>query len=149
MAARIIHFGWDDCYRLAVLRRAGYHVIEAGCTAELIAELRGRRRFDAVIIAEDPEMNLPLVLDALRKVTPTPVVLFGRSPYHLGRKHFDLVIPSLVPPTEWLRQLALVIVRYRIVPCVAGFRYEPELAARSLPASQDAASSRAKPTRET
>jgi len=40
VGARVIHFGWNDCHRPAVLRRAGYEVTEAGSLPELNAELR-------------------------------------------------------------------------------------------------------------
>jgi len=40
MAAKILHFGWDDCYRLQVLRVAGYDVLESETLAELCDHLQ-------------------------------------------------------------------------------------------------------------
>ena len=114
MGVRIIHFGWDGCYRLAVLRRAGYQVTEAGNLAELSGELRAAGYYDAVVVSEDSGMDLREVLMAIRDATKAPAVLFRGSRSEFDGQSFELVIDRTLSPQEWLRAMASVIVRYRM-----------------------------------
>ena len=114
MGVRVIHFGWDDCYRLAVLRRAGYQVTEAGNLAELSGELRAAGHYDAVVISEDTGMDLREVMEAVRDATGAPAILFRRTRSELDGQSFELVIERMLPPDEWVRAIATVIVRYRM-----------------------------------
>jgi len=52
MAGKVIHFGWDDCYRVQVLRYLGYEVCESESLDELRRNLEGENAVDAVIISE-------------------------------------------------------------------------------------------------
>jgi hypothetical protein len=115
LAARVIHFGWDDCYRLAVLQRAGYHVIEAGCIAELQSELRSAR-YDAIVLSEDQDMEVAEVLDVVRRATRAPVILFRRTFRPMEARRIDLVVEYQVLPRDWLRCMAVAILRHRLLP---------------------------------
>jgi len=44
MAARVIHFGYDDCYRVQVLRTAGYEVRQPTWSNDYVWKL-GPRTF--------------------------------------------------------------------------------------------------------
>lgn len=116
MAVRVIHSGWDDCYRLAVLRRVGYEVTEAGNLAELLGELRATGHYDAVVVSEDAWMDLGEVLAGVRNATNAPVILFRGTQREIDGHHFELVIDRSLAPDEWLRAIALAIDQYRVKP---------------------------------
>ena len=59
MAGKVIHFGWDECYRVQVLRYLGYEVCESESLDELRQNLEGDNAVDAAIISED----LPHTID--------------------------------------------------------------------------------------
>ena len=116
MAARVIHFGDDDCHRVAVLRRAGYVVAEAADLADLRAHLRSMVDCDAVLIAEDEDRHPAGDLETVRRVSRVPVILFRRTSRELDEGSFSFVVHWLEPPSEWLREVAWVIVRNRTLP---------------------------------
>jgi hypothetical protein len=74
MAAQVIHFGWDDCCRVPVLREAGFEVIEAKSLDELSADLQRNQKVDAVIVSEDVEPTAERVADMVRRSTLAPVL---------------------------------------------------------------------------
>jgi len=110
MTTSIIHFGWDHCYRIGVLRSIGFEVRESYALAELESELGGASRYDAVLLSEDPDTDLAAILSVVRGKTSAPVVLFRRNwRDDIDEKQFDVVVGTLVKPVEWLRAIALAI----------------------------------------
>lgn len=114
MAARVIHFGLDNCHRRDVLRRDGYEVTEPSSLLELITYLRNATlSFDAVVLSEDEEMVPASVLRAIRSETGAPVILFRRTNRQLDESGFTRVIEVLTSPVKWLHELEQVIAEHR------------------------------------
>jgi hypothetical protein len=113
MAARVIHFGVDDCYRLSVLRRAGY-VIE-DCSN--LIQLRDALEADAdAVMLNDSHGSVPEnAISLARSRTLAPIVLFPNSKRSYPTEQIDLVVPTFTPPQEWLLELANLIVHSRAV----------------------------------
>ncbi len=115
MAARVIHFGIDDCYRLNVLRRAGYEISECSDTMKLCTALK-RDQDAAAVIVNDCEGDLTAEAIAFaRSQSPIPIVLFPNSKRSYDGMEFDLVVPTHTPPEEWLLDLANLIVKSRAI----------------------------------
>ncbi len=116
MAMRVIHFGWDNCYRLGVLRGMGFEVREANTLDELQAELRDASGYDAVLLSHDPQTEFAQLISMVRGETKAPVVVFRRSRQEIDEKQFDVVVGELVKPADWVRALMLTIERHRNRP---------------------------------
>ncbi len=114
MAARVIHFGVDDCYRLSVLRRAGYDVDDCSDEIQLRAVLETMGEADAVMV-NDSDGSIPeSVISLARARCAAPIILFpNASRTYSAEQEVDLVVPSFTPPQEWLLKLANLIVRSR------------------------------------
>jgi hypothetical protein len=114
MAARVIHFGVDDCYRLSVLRRAGYDIDDCSSLVQLQAALESKREADAVMV-NDCNGSVPeLAISLARSWSSAPIILFPNSSRtYNAEDEADLVVPSFTPPEEWLLKLANLIVRSR------------------------------------
>lgn len=111
MAARIIHYGTDECHRLTVLRRSGYSVDECNSLIQLSDALSVEDGADAVFFSET-EGVLPEAAVSLAKARPqVPFVLFRCSNGGYKEETFDLVIESLTPPQKWLNEVQALIVR--------------------------------------
>ncbi len=115
MAARVLHFGWDDCYRIQVLRQAGYTVAEADSLEMLDLDLQRDPPVDAVILSDDDGNSMELAARVVRRRSAAPIILFRRSQRPLDERNFDLVFLSFVPPQIWLAETAALIARSREV----------------------------------
>lgn len=113
MAARVLHFGWDDCYRVLVLRRAGYAVTEAQTLAELDCGLQRDGPVDAVVLSEDGWPVIEQAVEIVRRQSVAPLILFRRSHDDIDEGRFDQVYPWFVSPAEWLKRTADLIARSR------------------------------------
>jgi len=113
MAARVIHFGHDDCYRVPVLKNAGYEVHEVESLDELRIGLLKNEQVDAVIISEEERMITEHALVVAREYSPAPLILFRRSRVDLNENLCDRVYSSCVWPEEWLSDTADLIARCR------------------------------------
>ncbi len=113
MAARVIHFGPDDCHRLMVLRSAGYAV--DGCTslAQLRDALLAGGEADAVLLSDGSGVALEEAASLARSYSSGPVVLFSGTNRAYEGAAFDLVVHSLTPPEAWLYEVDKVIARRR------------------------------------
>jgi hypothetical protein len=109
MAARIIHFGPDDCHRLMVLRSAGYAVDGCVSLAQLRRLLLGGAEAEAVLLSDGPAVELEEATSLTRKCSSAPVVLFSGTNRNYEGMSFDLVVHSLTPPEAWLRGVDKVI----------------------------------------
>src|SRR5215469_6995503 len=107
MAARVIHFGMDYCYRLKVLRRAGYEIDACSNLIEFRTALKSDT--DAVMV-NDSAGNVPLqAFSPARFHTAAPIILFPDSERAYQTDEIDLVVPSFTPPEDWLLNLATFI----------------------------------------
>jgi len=115
MAARVIHFGIDECHRLKVLRRAGYEIEACGNLLQLRAALDSQS--DAVaIMVNDSDGSVPLqAISVVRSRTSAPIILFPDSVRTYKTEEIDLVVPSFTPPNEWLLDLANLIAHSRAI----------------------------------
>jgi hypothetical protein len=108
MATHIIHFGVDLSTRVPVLESAGFQVDICSSIDSLI-DILGREQVDAVVVPQDPESNLYSVASITQSRPNTPVIVFAEAPSQLCGANFDLVIPVLTPPREWLAHIASLI----------------------------------------
>ena len=113
MPARLIHFGWDDCYRVQVLHRAGYEVRESESLAGLVRDLQQGDRVDAVLVSEEEVSATEEAAIIARRCSEAPVILFRRSQRILDESQFDRVYSHVVTPQLWLEHLADLIARAR------------------------------------
>jgi hypothetical protein len=111
MAARVIHFGWDDCCRVPVLRTAGFDIWEANSLDELSVILQRNERLDAVVISENTEQSAEQAADMTRRFSPAPRILFRRSQLAIDEARFDKIYSCLTPPDIWLRETVTLVAK--------------------------------------
>lgn len=111
MSATLLHFGPDDCNRLIVLQSAGYRVDLSPSLQELYSAFERSLRPDAVLMTANDQAERRQAVTLVRAHLPTPLVLFQHSDYCPDESEFDLVIPTLTPPSEWLQKIADLIQR--------------------------------------
>ncbi len=109
MAARVIHFGTDDCHRLTVLRTAGYVVDACTSLVQLHKALKTTVDPDAVCIAEGDGAVPEAAGNLARSHSRAPVILFQSTNLRSEDTVFDLVVPTLTPPQTWLREMEALI----------------------------------------
>jgi hypothetical protein len=113
MAARVLCFGVDDCNRSLVLRQVGYEVDRCPNLIEFRALIRERADAEAVVFTQGPGSDRRQVVTLTREHLHARLVLFNNSYARADEADFDLIIPPLTPPGEWLRQIAALIERGR------------------------------------
>lgn len=113
MTARVIHFGWDHCHRVQVLRAAGYEVREALSLETLELDLERDGQVDAVVLSEDERQSVERACEIARSRSSGPVIVFRRSLRELDERKFDLVYPWVVSPHVWLAEAAELIAQSR------------------------------------
>jgi hypothetical protein len=109
MDARIVHFGFDDCHRIAVLKSAGYSVEECKSIAQLHAALVGVREVEAVVITETDEIEPDEAISVTRATSMAPLILFQSLKPHYDVSEFDLVVPCPTDPYKRLGDIRAVI----------------------------------------
>lgn len=105
---RIVHVGEDICYRVSVLRRAGFKVDVCISADQLSDNLFNRTKADAILITDPGREVSEKTLRRIRGCSSAPIVLFQSSSRDYPNAWFDLVIPVLSRPVEWLRDVAKV-----------------------------------------
>lgn len=111
MAVRIVHFGGDNCNRVAALKSMGYSIDECNSLAQLHAALVGVLETDAVAIAENDGAAPDHTISMIRATSTAPLILLrSRSP-HYNEADFDLVVPFSSRADEWLGNVAELIGR--------------------------------------
>jgi hypothetical protein len=115
MAARVIHFGVDDCHRVTVLQGAGYDVKESLSLDRLRIDLKTERDVDAVFISEDDRSSTERAAELVRRHCEATLILFRRTQRELDEKKFDRVYSSLTPPQNWLLGTAELIEMKRAI----------------------------------
>lgn len=104
MSLKLIFVGPDDCLRIPVLVKAGYQV-EHATSMELLSR-RLQDAFDAILLSD---RSWELVADLMPpgpRHPPAPVIMFRETTLNLPEAQFDLVVPNLEPPNEWLGKIA-------------------------------------------
>ena len=114
MAARILHYGQDPCHRLFVLRSAGYSVGQCGSVTQLRAALLSEET-DAVVITDCPSPASPDAVDVTRSQSSARLILFRDTNADTREEDFDLIIPALTPPAQWLNDIAILIEQSRAI----------------------------------
>jgi hypothetical protein len=110
MAARILHFGTDECNRIILLRNAGYAIDTCPSLVTLDSALQDRLEPDAVVIPG--VVPTPARHDAVTLVhsrSSAPLVLFESGKCCPDEFEFDLVIPTFTPPEEWLQTISQIV----------------------------------------
>lgn len=102
MVARIIHFGTDECRRLLVLRSAGFAVEECPSLPLLRSALEDDTQPLAVVISENRLRITSDAVELVRAHTGAPLILFQNMIQSYNESDFDLVVPVLTYPGEWL-----------------------------------------------
>jgi hypothetical protein len=111
MAARVVCFGADDCNRSLVLRNVGYQVDRCPSLIEFRTLIRERADADAVLVTERPTADRRQVVTLTREHSRARLVLFDNSYDDTDEGAYDLIVPPLTPPREWLREIADLIER--------------------------------------
>ena len=96
----------DSPYLPDVLRSAGYAVEECESVGELVRLLKSEQKTDLVCVAETWDRPAEGALAAARAFTEAPIVLFRSSNHHYLQQVWDLEIPPLTNPSEWLVDVA-------------------------------------------
>ncbi len=113
MAARLIHFGPDDCHRLTVLRSAGYTVDGCVSMAELRVFLLAANEADAILLSDGDGVAPENAAALARSCSSAPVILFSGTNRAYEGAAFDLVVHSLTPPEVWLHEVDALIAKSR------------------------------------
>lgn len=105
MTATIVHFGEDQFVRLPVLRKAGYLVHKCLSVPEFTEYLGINPKPSAIVMAEANASSIERAISLARSRTSAPLVLFPGTRRTNLESRFDLIIPALTPPQEWLADL--------------------------------------------
>ena len=112
MDVQIIHYGVDDCHRVPVLQFAGYAISDCRSSiAQLRAVLQSTQNAGAVVMTGIEELAPQRAVSIARSISTAPLVLFPGNASGIVEPEFDLVIPALTPPEQWLSEMAELIDR--------------------------------------
>lgn len=111
----VLHFGWDQCFRLRVLESAGFAVEDCPSLDTLSAELL--REPDALVLEDEPAGQVIKAIALSRSYPDIPLVLFRPlDPVSEGpASSADLTIPSFTAPELWLREIKDLVERSRML----------------------------------
>jgi hypothetical protein len=115
MAARVIHFGPDDCHRLMVLRSAGFAVDGCLSLAQFRASLLNGSHVDAVLLSDGEGIAPEDAAVLARSCSSAPVVLFSGTDRTYEGATFDLIVHSLTAPEVWLHEVDALIANSRLL----------------------------------
>jgi len=115
MAAKIIHFGPDDCHRAMVLRSAGYSVDDCTSLVQLRACLAAGAMADALLLTDAQDLQPQEAIAMARSESSLPVVLFRSTNQSYEETGADLIVHCLTPPEVWLNEVEGVIERSRAI----------------------------------
>lgn len=117
MAARIVHFGMDFSYRLAILAHAGFEVVECDSLEQFCDTLRNKSGIVAVILSEGEGRTCAAKQAAklAHSECKAPVILFRSAAPWRQYPEIDLVIPSLTEPSVWLEEIHQLLERSRTI----------------------------------
>jgi hypothetical protein len=141
MSARILYLGMDDCLRIPVLKGAGYAIEVCRSEAQLRAALELPASVDGVILSEIDGITSELAVSLACAQCAAPLILFAGRGTRFNASDFDLIVPALTPPTDWLIEIARLIGDTRALPPDPA-RPKPVAQDLSLPAGSPASSGR-------
>jgi hypothetical protein len=98
VAARVLQFGWDDCYRGQVLKYAGYSVTKAETLESLSHDLQQTPDVAAILISEEDPRTTEKAVEVVRRHTKAPLILFRRLTVNIDESKFDHVFKGFAPP---------------------------------------------------
>jgi hypothetical protein len=116
MSRKLLTFGYDACHRWAVLRVAGFTLHACESISELRERLMVARDVDAVVMVEDIVSVPQEALLYAKYYFDGPLVLFEARFQSSYRVSFDLCVPILTGPSEWLLQIEALIEKDRSRP---------------------------------
>jgi len=119
MAVRVLHFGKDNCNRLLVLRSVGYAVDTCRTVEEFHSVLQKGAGADVILVTTGPARERRQVITLARERSHAPLVLFSTCYDYADEAEFDLVIPPLTHPEEWLRKIAGLIEQSRALSAMS------------------------------
>jgi hypothetical protein len=125
MSRKLLTFGYDACHRWAVLRVAGFTLHACQSISELRERLMVARDVDAVVMVEDIVSVPPEALLYAKAYFDGPLVLFEARFQSNYRDSFDLCVPILTGPSEWLPQIEAVIEKDRSRPSLKFSEKQP------------------------
>jgi hypothetical protein len=111
--ARIIHFGEDNCHRLMVLEGVGYAVERCESIQDIEFYLRSPLLPDAVVISGELHRASRLATFLSNADLPLPVILFAGTDESYTETEYDLIIPALTSPSDWLLSIEETIERFQ------------------------------------
>lgn len=109
----VLFVGTDVCARTPVLQSAGYTVLQSECDASTVVDTLVQSPVDAVLFHCDPEPPSHLIISAARAASDAPIVLFARHSADYNEADYDLLLPPICSPTEWLPLLDELIESHR------------------------------------
>ena len=109
MSRKLLTFGYDACHRWAVLRVAGFTLHACQSISELRERLIASTDVDAVVMVEDIVSIPQEALLYAEAYFEGPMVLFEARFQSSYRDSFDLCVPILTGPSEWLLQIEALI----------------------------------------
>ena len=112
MSLKILTFGYDACHRWAVMRLAGFRVDECESIRDFRQKLMASTDVDAVIMVQDIVSIPPEAIIAAKSYFDGPLVLFESRCGAENEHVFDLRVPNLTEPSEWLQRIQAVIGNY-------------------------------------
>jgi hypothetical protein len=110
---RIIHFGEDSCHRLMVLESAGYMVERCESIQDIEFYLRSPHLPDAVVVSDDLQRASRVATFLSNADLPLPVILFAGTDEPYTETEYDLIIPALTSPSDWLLSIEETIERFQ------------------------------------
>jgi hypothetical protein len=114
--ARIIHFGEDSCHRLMVLEGVGYTVERCESIQDIEFYLRSPHLPDAVVISGELRKASRVATFLSNADLPLPAILFAGTDESYSESEYDLVIPALTSPSDWLTSIEETIEQFHGQP---------------------------------
>jgi hypothetical protein len=104
----LVHFGVDSCFRLPVLRSAGFRISECDVLDELPIALASDP--DAIVLEEEPQFLMEQAIALTRLQSTAPLIVFASETLRQAPP-VDLVIRPLTTPEMWLWEIESLIAR--------------------------------------
>jgi hypothetical protein len=114
-AATVIHFGSDDCFRVPLLRGAGYEVHEPSSLENLKIHLLRKGEVDAVILSGVEPAFAEKAASLVRQRSAAPLILFRHPDVAVEESRFDRVFSWSMPEAQWLFETAVLVMQARVL----------------------------------
>lgn len=101
----------DACRRPEVLRWVGFTVQECTALSDLAGRLRSGEAPDLVCVADGWDEPVELVLSLVRSYTSAPVVLFSSGRHLYPEVAWDMEVPVMTHPGEWVSRVVELLER--------------------------------------